>query len=232
MQTDVLQLNTLRGDCQASWQPDRVDIERSSIECDFGNALMTGTVPLGGKDGISLSAIAHQPQEFTGTVDLARLAQLLPATLCLRSNTRIDSGRVHLVFSSRPGPQGTTWHGECEVDNLTATSTDTQRRIAWNKPISAVFDAHDVAGGEPIVDRLFCESDFLQRRRGRHDRQSHRQVSAEPQQARRADWASSSKSDACNLAGDGSGSLAWKRSPQKDFDADVERRSSAASSWA
>jgi translocation and assembly module TamB len=218
MQNDVLQLNTLRGDCQASWQPDRVDIERSSIECDFGNALMTGTVPLGGKDGISLSAIAHQPQEFTGTVDLARLAQLLPATLCLRSNTRIDSGRVHLVFSSRPGQQGTTWHGECKADNLTATSTDTQRRIAWNKPLSAVFDAHDVAGGEPIVDRLFCEADFLQvEGAGTTDNLTAKF------------WLSLNKLaeqlgqfveiERLHLGGDGSGSLAWKRSPQKDFDA-------------
>ena len=81
MQTDVLQLASLQADCHASWQADRLDIEKSSIQCDVGNASLTGTVPLGGKDGFSLTAIAHQRQEFSGSVDLAELAQMLPATL-------------------------------------------------------------------------------------------------------------------------------------------------------
>ena len=38
MQNDVLQLANLQTACQASWQADRIDIEKSSIQCDFGNA--------------------------------------------------------------------------------------------------------------------------------------------------------------------------------------------------
>ena len=215
---DVLQLAGLQADCQASWQADRLDIEKSSIQCDVGNALLTGTVPLGGKDGFSLTAIVHQRQEFSGAVDLARLAQMLPATLSLRQQMRIDSGQVQWVFSSQPGPQGTTWHGQLEAASLTATDTAANRPIVWNKPISAVFDAHDVAGGEPIVDRLLCESDFLTvEGAGTTDNLTAKFSLSLKQLADQlgqfVDFGG------LQLAGEGSGNLAWKRSPQRDFDA-------------
>ena len=75
--------------------------------------------------------------------------------------------------------------GELEAGQPDRHRHGRRRQIAWNKPISAVFDAHDAAGGEPIVDRLLCESDFLTRRRRRHDRQSDRQALLEPQSTRR-----------------------------------------------
>jgi translocation and assembly module TamB len=220
MQTDVLQLANLTADCQASWQSDRLDIERSSLECDVGKASLSGTVPFGGKEGLSLTAIAHQRQECTGVIDLARLAQLLPATLCLRSNMRIESGQVQWAFNCQPGPQGTTWHGQCGIDGLTATTTDTQRRIALGKPISAVLDAHEAVGGEPIVDRLLCDSDFLNvEGAGTTDNLNAKfRLSLDKLAEQMGQFVEMGR---LQLAGDGSGSLVWKRSPQKDFDASL-----------
>lgn len=221
LHNDVLQLANLHAECQASWQADRFDIQKSLIQCDVGSASLTGTVPLGGKDGVSLTSIAHQRQECAGAVDLARLAQMLPSTLSLRPEMRIDSGRVEWTFTSLPGPQGAAWHGQVVAANLTATNTRTNRQIAWNNPISAVFDAHDVAGGEPIVDRLLCQSDFLNVEGGGTTDNLNAKFSLSlnklaDQLGQFIDFGN------VQFAGDGSGNLAWKRSPQHEFDAGAD----------
>ena len=215
MQNDLLQLMRLDAKCEAAWQSDRLDIKKSSIQCDLGAALLTGTIPLGGKDGFSISAVAHQPQEFSGQVDLARLAQMLPNTLSLRSNLQIESGQVQWLLTSKPGPQGAVWHGQLETTSLTATDVGARRQI---EPIVAMLDAHDVAGGEPIVDRLLCESAFLHvEGAGTTDNLTAKlsfnlnKLAEQLQQF--------VNMGGLQLGGDGQGSLAWKRTPQRDFDA-------------
>ena len=51
LHSDVVQLERLQAGCQASWQTDRIDIEKSSLDCDLGNASLAGTIPLGQKTG-------------------------------------------------------------------------------------------------------------------------------------------------------------------------------------
>lgn len=217
---DELRLARLQAICQASWQGDRLDIEKSAIECDIGNALLTGSVPLGSKDGFSPKAIMHQRQEFSGTVDLARLAQMLPATLHIRQQTRIESGQVQWVWNSRPEQQKTTWHGQIEAANLTATDA-TGRRSTWNKPIVAVIDAHDVAGGEPIVDRLLCQSDFLTvDGAGTTDNLTAKLTFSLNKLAEQLGQFVNIST--LQLAGEGAGNLTWKRTPQQQFDAGAE----------
>ncbi len=60
LQPDVLQLDRLLVGCQASWQADRFRIDKSTLDCDFGNATLAGTVPLGGKDGFNAECARAQ----------------------------------------------------------------------------------------------------------------------------------------------------------------------------
>ena len=81
-----------------------------------------------------------------------------------------------------------------------------------------MFDAHDVAGGEPIVDQLLCQSDFLTvQAAGTTDNLTAKLSLSLKQLADQlgqfVDFGG------LQMAGDGSGSLAWKRSPDKQFDA-------------
>ena len=57
LQPDVLQLDRLLVGCQASWQADCFRIDKSTLDCDFGNATLVGAVPLGGKDGLTLNVL-------------------------------------------------------------------------------------------------------------------------------------------------------------------------------
>ena len=125
LQPDVFRLDHCQAACQASYQTDRAVIEKASIDCDFGELAVSGTVPLGGKDGFSIAALLRQRQDLKAGLDLARLARALPATLHLRPNVRLDSGRVELALGSTSGPQGAVWHGQLEVANLAATAGST-----------------------------------------------------------------------------------------------------------
>ncbi|MEN6449962.1 MAG: hypothetical protein ABFC96_05695 [Thermoguttaceae bacterium] len=155
---DTVQLGRLQTSLQAAWQSDRLDIEKASLDCDVATATLVGVIPLGGSDGISLTAIIRQRQELGGQLDLAGLARMFPATLGLKKDTRIDSGTVQWTLSSRPTQQGAVWHGQLDTTALSATSGG--RQIAWQQPINAVLDAHETPQG-PVVDNLQCQSDFL-----------------------------------------------------------------------
>jgi hypothetical protein len=216
MQTDVLQLAGLKADCHATWQADRIDIDKSGIQCDVGNAVLSGTIPLGGKDGLSLATIMHQRQQFGGALDLAKLAQLLPATLHLHQQLRINTGAVEWAWTSTPDAQGTKWHGQLEAGNLTAT--DNGRPIAWNKPISVVFDAHDAPNTGLVVDQARCESDFLHVEGGGTADNLTAKLTFSLKQFADQLGQFIDFGDA-KFAGDGSGNLSWKRSPEKQFDA-------------
>ncbi len=216
LKTDVLQLANLQADCHATWQADRIDIDKSSLQCDIGNATLSATVPLGGTAGFSFTALMHQQQQFSGAVDLAKLAQLLPATLSLRQQMQINSGAVQWVWTSVPDAQGTKWHGQLEAGNLTAT--DNGRPIAWTKPISVVFDAHDAPNAGLTVDQAKCQSDFLNvEGAGTADNLSAKLTLSLNQLA--AQLGQFVNLGDTTFAGEGEGNLTWKRSPDKQFDA-------------
>ena len=218
LQTDLITLDRVHGVCEVTWTPERVEIVKTSLDCDVGSLLFSGTIPLGEKDGVTFSSLIRQRQEFDGQLDLARLAGLLPATLNLRQGMRIDSGQVHLTASSRPEAQGMVWHGQLQAAGLAADAGG--RRIAWQQPILAIFEAHDGPRG-PVIDSLRCESDFLKV----HAAGTVDQLAASftfslkrlaEQLGQFVDL------DGLQLSGEGSGNLNWMRTPQQQFTAGAE----------
>jgi hypothetical protein len=220
LQTDVVELDRFRAVCQVSWQADRVEIEQSSIDCDLGNVSLSSTVKRDAKTDMSFGSLLRQRHELSGRIDLARAARVLPATLRLRRQVAVDSGQVQLALSSRPEQQGMVWHGQLNMDNLTATASG--RKIAWQQPLSMVADAHETSGG-PVVDNLRCESDFLKvQARGTPDALA---ASLSFDLQRLSDQLGQFVDlGKVQLAGRGLGDLHWKRTPQQQFDADAEIR--------
>ena len=197
-----------------------MEVEKSSIDCDLGSASLSGTLRRDQAGGWSLPSLWQQRYELSGRVDVARLARFLPATLRLRQQVEIDSGQVQVALSSRPEPQGMKWHAQLDAAGLAGTASG--RPIAWQRPISLLLDVHETAAG-PAIDALQCDSDFLKvRTHGTPD-------------ALAVSWSFNLKQLSDQLgqfvdlgvmewAGEGSGNLNWKRSPQQTFDADAEFR--------
>jgi hypothetical protein len=199
-------------------QGDRLNIDKSSFDCDLGNVALSGTAPLGQQGGLLLDALARQRQEISGRVDLARLARLLPATLHLRQEMQINSGQVQWMLSSKPNPQGPVWHGQLDAANLTAVRQGKQ--LAWERPVSVVLDAHQTAQG-PVVDGLKCESDFLKLHA--NGTPENLTASASFNLKQLADQLGQFVDfGGVQLAGEGWGSFNWKRTEQRQFTADGE----------
>jgi translocation and assembly module TamB len=229
---DVVQLPQVRAAGQVTKSGDRVDIEKTALECDLGNITLAGSANLGGESREStLSALMQQRLELSGKVDLARLAAMLPGTLHIRKETRITSGQLQVAFTSRErlASAGSAqannsdqnvmaWQGQIVVDNLMAM--DNGRQFSWVKPIAVSLDAHDTAQG-PVVDSLQCDSDFLKiHAAGTLDDLA---ASLSFDLKRLADQLGQFVDlGSIRLAGDGWGNVNWKRNAQGEFETDAE----------
>ena len=90
--SDSVQLAKLRTAGQITMSAARLDIEKSTLECDLGNFTITGGMNLDGQSKNStLTALSRQKCDIDGNLDLARLAAMLPNTL--RSTPRASSRR-------------------------------------------------------------------------------------------------------------------------------------------
>jgi hypothetical protein len=222
--TDRVQLRQLHAVCQIVRQKNRLEIEQSSVDCDLGNASVTGTLDLGDRQsGSLLTSLLQQTYEIDGRIDLARLAQMLPGTLRIRKQTQITSGQIQLALSSRRSsegsePQGMVWQGRIEASGLKAVYRG--RQLAWEKPILLTLAAHDSRHG-PVVENLQCESDFLKL----HAAGTSRELAAS------ADFNLKQLADqlgqfvdlgGISLAGDGWAQFNWTRSEGRQFEADAE----------
>jgi len=220
LQSDVVRLERLHGALRASWNQDRFEIERSSLDCDLGDASLSGSGQWNRQEGLAWDSLLKQQCELRGRVDVARLARQLPATLRLRRDVEIHSGQAQLSFTSKPDPNGATWSGRIEAQRLTAVAQG--RPIAWQQPMSLVWQAHQTPEG-PFVDALRCESDFMKvHAQGTPDRLvasltfNLQQLS--DQLGQFVDLGQ------VQLSGEGWGNLNWTRSAERRFDADADLR--------
>ncbi len=96
--------------------------------------------------------------ELHGTIDLARLATMLPRTLRIRNDTTITSGSIELAGRIQPTATGESLSGALKTSQLAATSGG--RPFRWDDPISANF-ALRRENGTLTLDALQCNSKFL-----------------------------------------------------------------------
>ena len=228
--TDLVQLDRLQTAAQASWQADRVDIEKASVDCDLCSASLVGTIPLGQKDGFSLSSLIRQRQELSGRLDLARLARMLPATLRLKQNMRIDSGQVQLTVTcgagvspavqpGRPQQQGAVWHGQLDTTAAERHGRRTADRLAAADLGGAGRPRHAPRAGRgqprlpvrfPRVRAAGTPDDFT----------AALNLSLNQLADRLGQFLNL---DGVQLAGQGGGTVTWKRA-QQQFDAGAQFR--------
>lgn len=96
--------------------------------------------------------------QLQGQLDLAAVAAQLPATLHLKNDTRIISGRVKLGLVSRNEPTGRLWQAGLQTDNLVAETGG--RRVQWDEPLKLEASARQTATGVTIDD-LTGKSSFF-----------------------------------------------------------------------
>ena len=90
--------------CHVVRQDRQLTIDNTQVECDVGNITTAGHIDLGDRGLTSPADLLPQRDgTIQGTLDLARLAHLLPGTLRLRPGTEITSGQVQLTIRAAEG---------------------------------------------------------------------------------------------------------------------------------
>lgn len=156
---DQLQMPQLRAQCDLLATGDYLDAKVFHIGCDLGDLELAGRFHLG-------NLRARQYPQFIrdhifqtrGELDLAKVAAMLPATMRIRKETQITSGKLQFHLESALGDAGNTWTGQFEATDVRAQHQG--REIVWTQPVDVQLAAHDTANG-PIVDDLVWQSAYL-----------------------------------------------------------------------
>ena len=223
--SDVVHLEKVQATCQAARQDKLLTIDQAKVDCEVGNLAAAGRIDLGERGLQTPADLLRQPDcSLQGTLDLARLARLLPGTLRVRPGMEITSGQVQLtVRTTNPAsglpagaaPAAVAWQARLETSQLTAV--DRGRQISWDKPVAIDVAVHQTDQG-PVVDNLRCQSDFLSvDASGTPDRLTA-SVSLKLQQLT-DDLGRFVDLGGLALSGDGSGKLQCVRNAVGDFEA-------------
>jgi hypothetical protein len=139
-------------------------VERFQAQSDVGRIEAHGRFPMRGVNGPGDSAAANAKIEaadfeLEGTIDLVRLANLIPATLRLREGTQLTEGAISLNVSSRVQEGQSQWRGRFETSKLAARVGEEQ--VTWDQPIRLAFELS--RNQDRIeINQLTCESDFVE----------------------------------------------------------------------
>jgi hypothetical protein len=101
---------------------------------------------------------AQDSLELHGSIDIAKVAAMLPRTLSIRPDTRIDSGTIELTGSLKPSASGQVVTAAMSATQLSGTSAG--KIIRWDQPLNAKLNLHRT-NGVVALDSLHCDSKFL-----------------------------------------------------------------------
>lgn len=152
---DTLRLASADLPVRASLVNRTLRVERAELTCDVGTARLAGTF-----DPESLDKLLDRPGvQFDATVDVAKLAAVLPKLLQVRQGTEVREGRVAVSVASRADAGGTAWSGTVTTSALKAVRDG--QEFHWDEPLAVEFVGRAKAGELPTFDKLICKSDFI-----------------------------------------------------------------------
>lgn len=161
---DQFSLPEIRLEANATSDGTFCRVEQFRAESDVGKINAHGRFPMGGGNESDETATTPQKPEVAafeleGTLDLVRLAKLIPSTLRLRNGTQIVEGAITLNISSRTEDEKSHWRGRLETPKLAARIGDEQ--VTWDQPIRLAFELSR-AQDRIEIHQLTCESDFVE----------------------------------------------------------------------
>jgi hypothetical protein len=156
---DRLRLLRVELPWRLSARPDGLAIDTLELRCDVGNVAIRGHLDAGTRTSASwLQPTARHDVEMRGSVDLARLATMLPNALRIRQGTTITSGTIDVAARCRPVDGGQLLTGSVRTAQLAATNAG--RPLRWDEPANATFAVRRQPGAVQL-DTLQFNSDFL-----------------------------------------------------------------------
>ena len=142
-------------------------IEDLQLRSEIGNLAVRGTLDTAAFSrsptfvgGLTNSAARHD-SELRGSIDLARLAAMLPRGMRIRADTTIASGTVDIAGRCQPAAAGTGQLITASWTTSQLAATNAGRPVRWEEPVSTNVTLYR-DNGATRLDALRCNSDFLQ----------------------------------------------------------------------
>lgn len=120
-----------------------------------GDLVLPGSVP-------TEMASEIQDLEIIGSADLPGLSAMLPETLRLHKDVKVDAGKLLVRVKTGPtnfdGIRGRNWIADAKVTQIAGRHGN--KTIQWEDPVTVHAVAAE-ANGELFIDQLRCDSTFL-----------------------------------------------------------------------
>ena len=155
-----LTLHQLDFGCPQLLGSDRLTSDQTTLKFDLGStgkqatirslALTSETTTLNGAGTVALEehpGTVVEPVTLQGRVDLGQLAKMLPQTVKLPDETRLDSGELTLELRGTPGATpdaGTRWTLAAGTPRIEAT-LGSGERVEWTSPVDIQLALHQTA---------------------------------------------------------------------------------------
>ncbi len=151
LEGDHIRLPRVSMPWHVSAQPNGWRIDDMRILSDIANLAVRGTVDPN-------SATARHSLETRGSLNLPKLAAMLPHALHIRPGTTITSGDVEFSTKLEPADVGQRITGSVRTTPIAATADG--RQLSWDQPVTADFNLLRSPTTFQL-DSLRCDSQFL-----------------------------------------------------------------------
>lgn len=155
--SDTLRLPRVDIPCRIALDGDRLGLEQLQLQSEVGKVGLSGSVDLSKE---AREAVLLPGQHLEAELKLAPLAELLPNTLHLTKDTRIQSGTLSLHLNSSLRGDSLLWEGDVRASDLEGQYQG--QRLVWKEPFALVLTAHqELSDLLPVLERFRCDADFL-----------------------------------------------------------------------
>jgi translocation and assembly module TamB len=157
LKPDILRLQRVEAPVRIALDGSRLTVEQLEIQSEVGKISLAGAMDLA-RD--PRDAFVQPGHRVDAELNLARLAELVPNSLRLTKDTRMQSGTLSLHLRSTLRGDGLLWEGDLHTSDLEGLYQG--QRITWKEPFAVVLTAHqDMSDPLPVLERFRCDSDFL-----------------------------------------------------------------------
>jgi translocation and assembly module TamB len=135
----------------------QLSAKQLKLTSDWCEGEATGAIDLTELAALSANRLPATDASLTARVDLREIARMLPRTLRLRPEVRIDSGRLQVSARSEREDATRHWAVAAAVEDL--VGHDGTRAIRWNDAVEAAVDLGEEPAG-PQLRRAILRSPF------------------------------------------------------------------------
>ncbi len=156
---DQVSVNRLTANGSLLFSPTQITAKKFQIESELGNTHIDGQLNLQQLvDALTTGTLPSTPFQIDGRFDLARVANMLPNTLLLHQNLKVESGLLQFQASTRM--DGGVPRLVFNLDTANVQATRSGQPIIWQKPLRLAGAFAQTTEGL-LIENVRCSSDFL-----------------------------------------------------------------------